>query len=338
MRQYNLCILGFGNVGRALVRQLQKKAVEIREKYGIEWRITGVATRRMGWLVNPEGFDPASLLADQAVATVPAHNVHEWLEAAQADVLFELTSTDPQTGQPAIGHIQAALERGNYVVTANKGAIVHAYQELQALAEANHTRLLFDGAVMAGAPIFALFRDALPAVNILRFRGLMNSTSNIILEQMAQGQSYADAVKVAQELGIAETDPTLDVDGWDATLKVCAIATVLMNTPLKPADVQRTGIRGLDSETLRAAQAAGQPYKQVATIERAAHGVVARVQSEPVAADDPLAGANGSSLLAHFEMDMIPGLTMILHVPSEGTAGPDVTAYDVMADFLRAVK
>ncbi|HEX4206834.1 MAG TPA: hypothetical protein VHZ51_22060 [Ktedonobacteraceae bacterium] len=340
MRQYNLCILGFGNVGRALVRQLQAKQAELREKYAIEWRITGVATRRMGWIADPDGLDPDALLAGQMPAQQSTiSDVREWLEAAREDVLFELTSTDPHSGQPAREHVRTALERGSYVITANKGAVVHGYQDLQALAEANGTKFLFDAAVMAGAPVFSLFRDALPAVNILRFRGLLNATSNVILEEMEQGKSYDEAVSTAQALGIAETDPSLDVDGWDAMLKLCAISTVLLDVPLQPQDVQRTGIRGLLSEQVQAARAAGHPYKLAATLERTENGVVARVQPEQIALGDPLAAASDAfMLLAHFEMDMIPGLTMILHVPGEGTAGPDVTAYDVLADFLRAVR
>jgi homoserine dehydrogenase len=155
MKIYNLCILGFGNIGRALAELLQEKADELRAAYGIEWRITGVATRRLGWLADANGLDVHALLQGQSLSEpgqAKPRNVYEWLAAAQADVLFELTSLDVQTGQPAIEHIRAALERGAHAVTANKGPIVHAYAELKALADARHARFLFDAAVMGGAP------------------------------------------------------------------------------------------------------------------------------------------------------------------------------------------
>ncbi|MCA1555503.1 MAG: homoserine dehydrogenase, partial [Acidobacteria bacterium] len=139
MKTFNLCFLGFGNVGHALVRLLGEKSEELREEYGIEWLVTGVATRRMGWIAAIEGLPVESLLADKSAAignenSTQAANVREWLAAARCDVLFEITSLEPLTGQPAIEHVRAALAAGAHVVTANKGTIVHGYRELNALA------------------------------------------------------------------------------------------------------------------------------------------------------------------------------------------------------------
>lgn len=340
VKTYNLCILGFGNVGRALARHLLTKREELRNEYGIEWRVTGIATRRMGWIADARGLDLEAILAGD-IPALPEHkpqNVQEWLQAAQADVLFELTSTNAQTGQPAIDYMRTALKHGAHVVTANKGPVVHAYLELEELAQSKGKRFLFEATVMAGAPIFSLYRETLPATKLMRFRGLLNATSNVIIHEMEQGKNFDEAVYRAQELGIAETDPTLDVDGWDSTVKLCAIANVLMNVPLKIEDVSREGIRELQSEALQRARAEGTPYKQVATIERVGQEVVATVRTEKLDASDPLAAVSPSSMLAHMEMDIVPGgLTVTLHLPEEETAGPDATAYDVMADFIRAV-
>ncbi len=340
MAIYNLCILGFGNVGRSLVRLLQTKTTELRDHYNIEWRITGVATRRLGWIADPTGLDTDALLAGHFPAAVPADagTAREWLSAARADVLFELTSLNVESGQPAIEHIRAALEHGAHAITANKGTVVHAYHELQALARERGKRFLFEATVMGGAPVFSLFAETLPTARLLRFRGLLNSTSNVVIGEMERGKSFAEAVRVAQELGIAETDPSADVDGWDAAVKVCAIATVLMGVPLRLDEIQREGIRDLSPEEIRSARAVGRPYKLVSRAELVDGSVRATVRPEQIALDDPLASVGAASLLTHFEMDVIPGLTVSLHVPSEGTAGPDVTAYDVMADFIRAVR
>jgi homoserine dehydrogenase len=339
MATYNLCMLGFGNVGRALARHLLVKTPELRERYGIEWRLTGVATRRMGWLADAGGLDVRALLAGREPAVRPQslHNVRDWLAAAQADVLFELTSLNPQTGLPAIDHIRAALEYGAHAITANKGTVVHGYKELQALAQAKGRCYLFEATVLAGAPFFSLFRETLPALTLLRFRGILNSTTNVIIAEMEQGKSFDEAVKKAQEIGIAETDPAADIDGWDATVKVCAIATVLMDTPLKVDDVQREGIRGLSAAMVQEARALGRPFKFVQQIERVNSSVLASVGPQQLAPDDPLVAAGPASLLAHVETDLLPGLTITGHVPPTGTAGPDVTAYDVLADFIRAV-
>ncbi|GCE06275.1 homoserine dehydrogenase [Dictyobacter aurantiacus] len=344
MKTYNLCLLGFGNVGRALLILLQEKTAELRERYQIEWRLTGVATRRLGWLANPDGLDVSALLAGQfeLLTTVASgDDVRDWLSAARADVLFELTSLNVDTGQPAIEHIRAALEHGAHAITANKGTVVHGYRELQALARRQRRSFLFEATVMGGAPIFSLFASSLPASNIIRFRGVVNSTSNVILEEIERGKSLEQAIQTAQELGIAETDPSADVDGWDAAVKVSAIATVLMDTPTPLANIEVEGIRHLDAEQIRAARAAGTPYKLVAQIEKIGEGIRAFVKPQRLSPPDPLAAVTAGSMLAHFELDTLPGLTITLDVPDYGPAGPlgpAVTAYDVLADFIRAVQ
>jgi homoserine dehydrogenase len=337
MKQFNLCFLGFGNVGRALVGLLEEKRDELRERYGIEWRITGIATRRLGWLVAPNGFDVAALLTNVGGANVssslPPSNVREWLQAARADVLFETTSLEAQTGQPAIEHIRAALEHGAHAITANKGAVIHGYNELSALAQARGLHFMFESTVADCLPAFSLFRECLPAAHLLGFRGVLNSTTSVILEELEAGRSFAEGVRRAQSLGITETDPSYDVDGWDAAVKVCALARVLMNAPLKLNEIRREGIRNLDAETIRAARAANKSFKLVAqatlTDDRK---IVAQVSPEQLASNDPLSNASGTTLMIDFKLDVLAGLTMTARNPNLKS-----TAYGMLADFINAV-
>jgi len=336
MTQYRLCFLGFGNVGRALARLFVLKSAELRDLYGIEWLITGVATRRMGWLANPDGFDVQALIAGNAAEqkTSPMNDITEWLAQARPDAVLETTSLNVQNGQPAIDYLRASLQAGAHAITANKGTVVHGFDELSELARAAGKRYLQEATVLDSAPVFSLFRETLPAVKLRGFSGVFNSTTNVIIEAMETGRSFAEGVKAAQELGVTETDPGNDVDGWDATVKVCALARVLMKTPLKPADVRREGIRGLDASVLRTARAEGRPFKLVARARLEANGSVsATVQPEQLAVTDPLACVRGTSLAAHFELDMMPGLTIISHRPNLQS-----TAYGLLADFINAVK
>jgi len=335
MTQYRLCFLGFGNVGRALARLFVAKTAELRELYGIEWQIAGVATRRLGWLANTAGFDVPALLAGDTTATTSRSNdIHEWLAKTQPDAVLETTSLNVETGQPAIDYLQAALQAGAHIITANKGTVVHGYEELCALAQAAGKRFLHEATVLDSAPVFSLFRETLPAVKLRGFSGVFNSTTNVIIEAIETGRTFAEGVRAAQELGVTETDPSNDVDGWDATVKVCALARVLMKAPLKPSDVRREGIRGLDGGTLRAARGEGRPYKLVARARLAANGSIsATVQPEQLAATDPLASVRGTSLAVHFELDMMPGLTIMSHRPNLQS-----TAYGLLADFVNAVK
>lgn len=330
--RYNLCLLGFGNVGKALVHLLQLKSAELKAQYDIEWRITGVASRRLGWLVNPEGFAPAALLDGNKPLTAPftAPNLTAWLSAARPEVVFENTSLNPETGQPAIDYIKTILAYGAHTVTANKGPVVKAYHELQALAAAKGKFFLFEATVMGGTPIFSLFRETLPLARIKSFRGVLNSTTNLIITEMENGLSFELAVKKAQDMGMAETDPSADVDGWDAAVKVSALVTVLMNTPLSPQEVQRTGIRKLTPQLVQAARVMGQSYKLVCEAKRSAEGqVTASVRPQQVSRTDPLAQVRGASSIVHFEMDTIYGLTLSEHDPDAVT-----TAYGPLADFI----
>lgn len=333
MKIHNLCLLGFGNVNRTLVELLQMKSAELRERHAINWRVTGVASRRLGWLVNPKGLCGAGAPARATFDSPQTQpDLHAWLQAAQPDVVFEATSLNVETGQPAIDHIRAALENGAHAITANKGPIVHAYRELRDLASEKGRHFLFESTVMDGIPIFSLFRNTLPAIEVKGFRGILNSTTNVILSEMEKGRSFGDALQEAQRRGVAETDAAHDIEGWDAAVKIAALVNVVMDVPLKPHDVDRQGIRELSVEAIRSARAEGRPYKLVCRAERAPNGIKASVRAEQLPLSDPMALVNGTSSIVQFETDIFPGITI-----TEENPGLYATAYGMLADFIRAV-
>lgn len=340
-RRVNLCLAGFGNVGRAVVRLLITKREELQERHGIDWRISGVSSRRIGWLADANGLDATALLAiDSQTGGIPATlksaarvgNVRDWLHAAKCDALFEMTSLNRHSGEPAIEHLQAALESGAHAISANKGPVVFAYDELRGQAERAGRQFLFESAVMDGTPIFNLFRETLPVVELRGFRGLLNSTSNVVLSAMEQGLDLAAAIRRAQEIGVAETDPSDDLEGWDAAVKVAALSTVLMGSPMKPADVARTGIATLAPEQVRGARAEGKPYKLVCRARREGSRVQGSVAPEQLPLSDPLANLMGTTSCVHFEMDVF-NLTIIEH-----KADVVATAYGLVSDLVRAVR
>lgn len=332
MKRYRICFLGFGNVGRALARLFVSKSAEMRERYGIEWEIAGVATRRMGWRASESAID-ATRLINGADETATVLGIDEWLALAKPDVVFETTSLNPETGQPAIEYLRKSLQAGAHTITANKAPIVYAFDVLNELAIAQDRRFMFEATVLDSAPVFSLFRETLPGVKVRGFSGAFNSTTNIIMETMEAGRSFEEGVKTAQELGVAETDPSHDVDGWDSIMKVCAISRVILRVPLLPANVKREGIRGLSPAMLQAARAEGRPYKLLSRVVVNADGsVTASVRPEQIALSDPLGGVRGTSLAIHFELDVMPGLTITSHRPNLQS-----TAYGLLADFLNAV-
>jgi len=247
-------------------------------------------------------------------------------------VLFEATSLNIQDGEPAVGNIRAALESGAHAITANKGPIAHRYEELKALAQRAGRRFLFESTVMDGVPVFSLFRDTLPVVHLRGFHGILNSTTNVILGGMEQGLSFEQALARAQQLGVAETDATYDIEGWDATVKVCALVTVLMGTKIRLDEIERQGIARLDVATVRAARQSGQPFKLVCRASRSQSKVVASVRPERVPLSDPMASVSGTSSIICFDTDIFPGLVI-----TENNPGLSATAYGMLADFVRAV-
>ncbi|MGC2169860.1 MAG: homoserine dehydrogenase [Candidatus Sulfotelmatobacter sp.] len=332
--------MGFGNVNRTLAQLLEDRKRELRERHGISFRITGVATRRLGWIADPEGFEHADLLSlaadnpaslKRAGASGP-HNIGGWLAAARADLLFEATALNVENGQPAIEHIRAALEHGAHAITANKGPVVHAYRELRDLAAAQGKRFLFESTVMDGVPIFSLF-DQLPAVHLQGFHGILNSTTNVILSEMENGLSLDESLKKAQALGVAETDAKHDIDGWDAAVKTAALITVLMDVPVRLEDIYREGIRELTTNAVRNGRRDGWPFKLVCRAQRAGDGVRASVAPEKVLSSSPMGKISGTWSYIYFETDIFPGLAI-----TEVNPGLYATAYGMLADFVRAVR
>ncbi len=341
MPNYKLAFLGFGNVGQALAALLMRKRLELKERYDITYTVVGIATGKHGRIINPSGIDLTGAL--QLVRTGHSLslmtntlmvNTLDFIQKCGADVLFENTPVNHQNGQPAVEHLRTAINCGMHTITANKGAVVYGYKELAELARAKGKKFLFESTVMDGAPIFSLFRYALPGARLASFRGVLNSTTNLILSRMENGESFGDAVKYAQSVGLAETDPSADVDGLDAAIKVAALVTVLMGIPFKPQNVETTGIRAITPEMIRTARAQGKRWKLVCTAERSGPDMVrARVAPELVPASSPLYSVEGSSSVVEFKTDTLSSLSIV-----EGNPTPDTTAFGLLADFINAVR
>jgi len=339
MKTYNLFFLGFGTIGRALGRLLLEKQTLLQETYGATIQPVAVATRRHGCAIDPAGLDMAGLLAlaDSGgrigKRSLEQSGLEDAMKESKADILLEITPTDRETGEPAITHIRTALRCGLHAITANKGPVAYAYQELRDLAQRAGRRFLFESSVMDGTPVFSLRREALPAARILGFRAILNSTTNYLLTRMEKGMDFEEAVQAAQAVGIAEADPMADVDGWDAALKVAALVNVWMDYPLNPNAVIRQGIGGLDPVDIRRARIEGRPFKLMCRAARTAAGIAASVRPEQIAADDPLASASGTGTMLCLESDAMPGLIVGGTAPS-----PKTTAYGLLSDLIRIAR
>jgi homoserine dehydrogenase len=319
----------------------------LAQQHDLSLRICGIATRRHGAIFAASGVDGIRA-ADVVASNGPLHAHRAGVEilaggalelidrlSGMADdgsmgrVVIETTPLDIHTGQPAINHIERALDRGLHVVTANKGPVAIKWNELDRAARKRGASFLFEGAVMDGIPVFNFVRETLPAVTITAFRGVLNSTTNHIITALEDGGEFGPALEAMQQAGIAEADPSLDVDGWDAAAKAAALANVLMGAHLTPAAVVRTGIRGLSGADVRAAAARGERIRLVASASAAG----ARVEPVVLPAADPLAQLRGMANAVIFETDLLGEVAV-----TQLTGGLTQTAYALVSDLTTVAR
>jgi homoserine dehydrogenase len=342
---YKLALVGFGNVACALARLLIRKQELLKDKHGITFSFTGIATGSHGFAVNPNGLDIQKALefveSKQSISPLSTFDVQDSLaviQHSQANVMFENSPVNTQTGQPALDHIRAALNLDMHAITANKGPVVHGYRELTALAKSKGKCFRFESTVLGGAPVFSVFREAFPLAELASIKGIFNATTNVILSLMENGETYDNAVRYAQSIGLAETDPTNDVDGWDAAIKVAALVTVLMETPMTPQQVNPTGIRGITPEMIAKAKIEGKRYKLVCSAEKAGDKVTASVSPQLVDSTSPLYGMMNSSTGITFRTDVILDYSITLSEKPGMKGGPEETAYGLFADFVNVAR
>jgi homoserine dehydrogenase len=339
--ELTVALIGFGNVGRALVRLMQRKHDELRDRHNLTWRVTGISTGRHGLAADPAGLDMNAALAavesgrklDSLNRLPDARDSLSLIRSGVANTLVELSTLNPQTGLPALDRCRAALDARLHVVTANKGPLAHGYRELRDRAAAKHRAFYFESTVMDGAPIFSMAREGLQGADLLSFRAILNSTTNFILTSMESGMSFEDAVRQAQAMGVAEADPSNDVDGWDAATKTAVLVNVLMSGDLRPTQVDRTGIRDVTPKLLREALARNERIKLLCRAWRESDEIRARVAPEAVSVADPFALVTGTNSVIRFTFDALPGLTII-----EEDAGTETTAFGVLADLISVVR
>jgi homoserine dehydrogenase len=250
--------------------------------------------------------------------------------SAPLKVVIETTTLNIRDGRPAIDHVEAALSAGCHVVTANKGPVAFDYRRLASLADKSGVAFLFEGAVMDGVPVFNLVRETLPVITILGFRGVVNSTTNHILTALEDGEEFAPALARMQAAGIAEADPSLDIDGWDAAAKAAALANVLLDAAVTPHDVDRTGLTPDSSARARAALARGLRLRLVASSRRGERPIVRPLE---LPQDDLLAGLRGMANALVFETDLL-GRVAITQLDGNLT----LTAYALLSDLLTVTR
>ena len=332
-----IAMVGFGNVGQEFARLLLSKREWLIRNKGLDVEVLVIATKSRGSLMSKRALDLNKCLHLMSVERGLARYGQEktdlspkdMISKCDADLLIELSPLNIETGQPAIDHIRTAMECGMDVVTANKGPIAIAYYDLLRLARSKGVHFRFEGTVMDGTPVFSLVEKTLPGCEVLGLAGILNSTSNFILSEMASGRTMDDAVKTAQKRGFAEADPSLDIEGWDAAAKIAALANVLMDAREKPSFVDRQGIGSITQVDIDKASKQKRKIKLVARAARVGDKVKLTVGPEVLGADDPFWSVDGTSSALTIRTDLMGDVTIVENDPTVGQ-----TAYAVLSDLL----
>ncbi|MCH8867262.1 MAG: homoserine dehydrogenase [Proteobacteria bacterium] len=335
--EYNLALIGFGNVGQGLAEILASKGPLLREKFDANIRIVAICDLYKGSIADPDGFDPQALLDhinDKGdLKEFPAPD-KDWdagatIEMSGANVLVELSFTDLKTGEPALGHMIQALESGMNVSTTNKGPAALHFPKLLELSKTYGGKIGVEGTVMSGTPALALGMKSLAAAGVTRIQGILNGTSNYILGEMENGADYADALQDAQAKGYAEADPAGDVDGHDAAAKVVILANLVMGQSMTMEDVSCEGISGISAAQIQSAQAETQRWKLIGTLETVDGRMQGSVKPVKLDATHPLYGISGATNAITYSTDLLGDITLI----GPG-AGRIETGYAIIGDIL----
>lgn len=333
-----LIFIGFGTVGQGLAELLLEKKNNLIEKYGFNYKVTGISDMNIGSLYDPEGIDLKNALKsvvktgklDGSIGPVYEGDALNLIQDAHADVILEATYTDIKTGEPASAYIRTALSKGIHVVTSNKGPLALHYHELRELAKANEAKLLFEGTVMSGTPLLNLIRETLAGSSIYEIKGILNGTTNYILTQMESGLPYETALKKAQELGYAEAVPDADVLGWDALAKVTILAKAVFGANKDPFEYPCEGITGISEEAVKDTAASGKRYKLIGKVWREGKEVRASVGPEKVDLSHPLSGVTGATNAVSICTDTLGEITIV----GPG-AGKRETGFSLLVDLLK---
>ncbi len=335
-----LALMGFGNAGRAFAKLLIEKHKQIEEKYGYNVIVTAIATGSRGNLVNSTGVDLAAALHD--VETEGAFSPQmplsqmstmEIASNADYDVLVEMTPLNIFTGEPAITHIETAFARGKDVITANKGPIAWKFAKLRDMAVRNGCRFFYETTVMDGTPVFNLVEKTLKLAEVTEVSGILNSTTNYVLEEMAAGKSYDEIIKNGQAMGFIEADPAMDIEGYDAAAKITALLNVLMDAGITPDKVERKGIEDITLADIEAARSRGCVIKLLCKGSRGQDGTVkASVQPQEIPLTDMLASVNSTTSVVSITTDLMKKISVVEHEPEI-----EQTAYGIFGDLLRVL-
>lgn len=355
---FHIALAGLGNVGANVLKILHREQDMLMRRYGVRFLVTGVAELG-GGAVAPEGLDVDLLLQTlregDAVADLPGvgrpgMEALEMIRLAEPDFLLEATPVNLEHGNPGLSVVREALQQGVHVIMANKGPVALAYQELAALSDLSDgwgrdfrgrsgvpkkPALRFSACVAGALPTLNVGERDLAGCHITRLEAVFNGTTQYILRAMEDNQSYADALADAQARGIAETDPTLDVDGWDSAAKLVIAANHVLGHVSGLDDVMRQGISQISNEMVQDALQNQQRLVLVCLAEWDDEQQTYQLSVQPTALEleHPLARITPDEMGVVFYSQDVERLSVISSEP-----GPEPASAAMIRDMLNIIR
>ena len=341
MSEVRIWVVGLGTVGRWLLGALDTQAATLSSRYGFTPKVVGVANARDGFVYDSRGLDvPILLRLSSAGRSITEHpEVRHWpralegVQATEADVLVEVTSSPRDDGEPGVTHLREALGRQISVVTSNKWPVALHGVALAELARTGGVAFRAESTVMSGTPVLSTLVDGLAGTTPVRVRAILNATANFVLTAMETGKSYREALAQAQGAGLAERDPSADVDGYDSMAKTMILAGLVFGEQLRPGDVLRRGIGDIYPAEIEDAIAAEARVRLVSTLESRGDGLSARVEPVALPYRDPLARIAGVTNAVVCDAQPVGQVT----ITGPG-AGPELAGQGVLSDLIAVAR
>ncbi|MDC5421745.1 homoserine dehydrogenase [Acinetobacter baumannii] len=331
MKRINVAICGFGRIGQQIAELLLNRSTYYKQKYQIDARLVGVCNSSSG-LIDQEGLQAVKWLDKtqyQAGLTE-----QKFLEKVQADVIIETGPSDYVTGGKGLFYLNYALTHSMNAIAVSKGALVVEGKKLINLAHQHNKKLFFSGATAAALPTVDLFEYNLAGCQILEVEGVFTGTTNFILNDMLQHEcAFTESLEKAQAKGIAETDSSFDVDGWDTAAKITILANTVLGADVKIQDIPRQGISHVTTEHIRDWKKENIIPRLVGFIHIKNQQIQTGVELRLVPANHPFAHLQGSN-------KCIRVLTQEMgeFVVSGGASAPLATAVAALKDFELMLK
>jgi homoserine dehydrogenase len=317
MKNIKTVLLGLGSVNIGLLKILKEKGTLIAKDHLLELSIVGVADSS-GSAVRESGFACRELIDLKAngdrvsslegyLPTIPSEGI---VDSIDADLLVEASPVDLETGNPGLQAIRNALTKGWSVVSANKAPLVLAFDELKQLEEQHGGKLAYSAAVCGGLPVINVLQRDLRVTELVGLEGIFNATTNFILEELENGRDFDGAVAEAQSIGAAETDPSLDINGYDTANKLYIIMKSFTDFNGSLDEIQIEGIRGITSELISRSAVKNKRIKLIAKARKQDGNWVLSVRPGEIDAGSFLGSCDGWEMGIQLQTDYYEDLSM----------------------------